>query len=93
MARPIDGDLRVRAPAMIGYADCMERPQNILGLAAHVVRLRWQALTSPQRMIAVATATFLGLAVASAGVHMATGSCCASHCASHAAEHGCPHSH
>lgn len=75
----------------------MERPQNILGLAAHVVRLRWQALSSRERMIAVATATFLGLAVATAGVHAAQGGgCCASHCASHqaAAEHGgCPHAH
>ncbi len=72
----------------------MERPQSILGLTAHAARLRWQALTPRARMLTVALGTFMTLAAASAGVHVATG--CSAHCGgcpSMAAHGGCPHAH
>ena len=70
----------------------MERPTSTLGLAAHLVRTRWNALSARGRMfatVAIAVAAFAG----AAGVHAATGACCASECPMQAAAHsGCPHS-
>ena len=72
----------------------MERPESIFGLTAHLVRLRWQALSPRGRVAAIATAAVLGLATAATGAHVAMGhACCAQHCAARAAAHGCPHAH
>jgi hypothetical protein len=74
----------------------MERPNSILGLAIHAARIRWEALGTRGRMVAVAAATFVTLAAASAGVHaMSCGSHCCGGCAAQQqqAHSGCPHSH
>lgn len=64
----------------------MERPRSTLGLALHVVRLRWQALTARGRFAAsVAFALFAVLGVL--GMRMALGgACCASSCAARRAQ-------
>jgi len=57
----------------------MDRPRSTLGLAAHLVRVRWQQLSSRGRMLAgvAIAATAVGTAAA---VHMAVGGCCAGGC-------------
>jgi hypothetical protein len=79
----------------VRYDGDMERPQSIVGLAIHAVRLRWQALSPKGRMAAVAVGTFVTLAAATAGVHAAScGACCHGGCPSQMQAHsGCPHSH
>jgi hypothetical protein len=71
----------------------MERPTSTLGLAAHLVRTRWNALSARGRMMVTIGIAATAIAGA-AGVHMATGSCCASECPMQAAAHsGCPNAH
>lgn len=59
----------------------MERPQSILGLATHLVRVRWQALSPRGRMAAVVVAGIVGASGAFA-VRAATscGDCCGHEC-------------
>ncbi len=70
----------------------MERPTSTLGLAAHLVRMRWNALSARGRMFATVAIAATAIAGA-AGVHMASsGACCAHECPMQAAAHsGCPH--
>jgi hypothetical protein len=69
----------------------MERPTSTLGLAVHLVRTRWNALSARSRMIATVAIAATAIAGA-AGVHHATSGCCASACPTQMAAHsGCPH--
>ena len=66
----------------------MERPTSIPGLALHLVRTRWHALSSRGRMLTVAVGA-TALLGGAWGAHAMSGGCCASHCASG----GCPMQH
>lgn len=62
----------------------MERPNTILGLTAHLVRTKWQALSPRGRTAAVVVAAMLGASGAFAvKAAMNCGECCA-------ASSGCP---
>ncbi|MBX7192746.1 MAG: hypothetical protein K1X94_11840 [Sandaracinaceae bacterium] len=62
----------------------MERPQSILGLATHLVRVRWQALSPRGRMAAVVVAAVVG---ASGAFAVRSAMSCGSECCAHG---GCP---
>ena len=64
----------------------MERPNTVTGLAAHLVRTRWQALSPRGRVAATLVAGAMALGGVSAA-RMAMGGCCASSCASMRAAH------
>lgn len=57
----------------------MDRPRSTIGLATHLLRVRWQQLSARGRMLASVAIAFAAV-LTFAGLRMALGGCCAGGC-------------